>query len=87
MGLNPDAEPRAQDILEIAKYVEENGVKYIFFEELVSDQLAVMLANEANVETMVLNPLEGLTKEQEKAGVTYLNLMQSNLQNLVQALQ
>ncbi|GBG12152.1 ABC transporter substrate-binding protein [Paenibacillus agaridevorans] len=87
MGLNPDAEPRAQDILKIAKFVKENDVKYIFFEELVSDQLAVMLANEAKVETMVLNPLEGLTKEQEKAGITYLNLMQSNLQNLVQALQ
>jgi len=87
MGLNPDAEPKAQDILEIAKFVKANGVKVIFFEELVSDQLAVTLANEAKVDTMVLNPLEGLTKEQEKAGVTYVQLMQTNLQNLVEALQ
>ncbi|GKU79674.1 metal ABC transporter solute-binding protein, Zn/Mn family [Paenibacillus sp. L3-i20] len=87
MGINPDAEPRAQDIIKIAKFVKENDVKYIFFEELVSDQLATMLASEAKVKTMVLNPLEGLTKEQEKAGETYLNLMQHNLQNLMQALQ
>lgn len=87
MGLSPDAEPKAQDLLEIAKFVEENGVEYIFFEELVSDQLAKTLANEADVETMVLNPLEGLTKEQEKAGETYLSLMERNLQNLIQALQ
>jgi zinc transport system substrate-binding protein len=87
MGLSPDAEPKAQDLLEIAKFVEEKHVKYIFFEELVSDQLAKTLASEADVETMVLNPLEGLTKEQEKAGETYLSLMERNLQNLIQALQ
>ncbi|MFF2887727.1 metal ABC transporter solute-binding protein, Zn/Mn family [Paenibacillus sp. NPDC057967] len=87
MGLSPDAEPRAQDILKIAKFVKENGVKYIFFEELVSDRLAKTLASEAGVETMVLNPLEGLTKEQEKSGATYLTLMESNLQNLTKALQ
>ncbi len=87
MGLSPDAEPRAQDLLKIAKFVKENQVNYIFFEELVSDQLARTLAAEANVDTMVLNPLEGLTPEQEKAGDTYLTLMERNLQNLVQALQ
>ncbi|WP_054024267.1 metal ABC transporter solute-binding protein, Zn/Mn family [Bacillus sp. FJAT-28004] len=87
MGLSPDAEPRAQDLLKISKFVKANDVKYIFFEELVSDQLAKTLASEADVETMVLNPLEGLTPDQDKAGETYLTLMERNLQNLVQALQ
>lgn len=87
MGLSADAEPKAQDLLNIAKFVKENGVKYIFFEELVSDQLAKTLADEADVETLVLNPLEGLTKEQEKDGETYITLMERNLQNLIQALQ
>lgn len=87
MGLSPDAEPRAQDLLSIAKFVKANNVKYIFFEELVSDQLAKTLADEADVETMVLNPLEGLTPDQENAGETYLSLMERNLQNLLQALQ
>ncbi len=87
MGLNPDAEPLAQDILRIAKFVKEQNVRYIFFEELVSDQLAQTLASEAKVETMVLNPLEGLTKEQQKSGESYLTLMERNLQNLWQALK
>lgn len=87
MGLNPSSEPRAQDILKIAKTVKEKGVKYIFFEELVSDNLAKMLASEAKVDTMVLYSLEGLTTNQEKAGEDYISLMETNLQNLVQALQ
>jgi zinc transport system substrate-binding protein len=87
MGLSPEAEPRAQDLLKIANFVKENGVTTIFFEELVSDRLARTLAHEVNVKTAVLNPLEGLTPAQEKAGDNYFTLMERNLQNLRQALQ
>jgi zinc transport system substrate-binding protein len=87
MGLSPDAEPRAQDLLNLAKFVKENGVKYIFFEELVSSTLADTLASEADVETLVLNPVEGLTDEQKKNGDNYVTIMESNLQNLLKALQ
>ncbi len=87
MGLSPEAEPRAQDLLEIAKFVKDNGIPYIFFEELVSEQLADTLAREAKVDTLVLNPLEGLTPEQEKAGDNYFTLMERNLKNLQKALQ
>ncbi|MBB6675262.1 metal ABC transporter solute-binding protein, Zn/Mn family [Cohnella nanjingensis] len=87
MGLSPDAEPRAQDLLRIAKFVKDNGVRTIFFEELVSDRIAKTLAEEANVGTMVLNPVEGLTSEEEKAGDDYVTLMERNLQNLQKALQ
>ncbi|WP_098742938.1 zinc ABC transporter substrate-binding protein [Paenibacillus sp. EZ-K15] len=87
MGLSPDAEPRAQDIVNLTKTVKEKEVKYIFFEELVSDKLAKTLANEAGVETLVLNPVEGLTKEQASGGDNYFTLMEKNLQNLTKALQ
>lgn len=87
MGLSPDAEPRAQDLVALAKLVKEEGIKYIFFEELVSDKLAKTLAGEAGVETLVLNPVEGLTKEQQEAGDNYFSLMEKNLQNLILALQ
>ncbi|SDG08292.1 zinc transport system substrate-binding protein [Fontibacillus panacisegetis] len=87
MGLSPEAEPRAQDIVVLSKIVKEKGIKYIFFEELVSDKLAKTLAGEAGVETLVLNPVEGLTSAQEKAGDNYFTLMEKNLQNLILALQ
>lgn len=87
MGLSPDAEPRAQDLKNIAKFVEEHGVKYIFFEELVSPELAQTLAREAKIDTLVLNPIEGLTPEQEARGENFISLMEANLQNLMKALQ
>jgi zinc transport system substrate-binding protein len=87
MGLSPDAEPTGQDIVNLSKLVKEEGIKYIFFEELVSDKLAKTLAGEAGVETMVLNPVEGLTKEQAAGGDDYFTLMEKNLQNLLIALK
>lgn len=87
MGLAPDAEPTAQEMKKINDFIKQNNVKTIFFEELVSDKLAKTLAKDAGVGTMVLNPLEGLTEEQQKAGQDYFTVMETNLQHLVQALQ
>lgn len=87
MGLSPDAEPRGQDLVKLAALVKEEGIRYIFFEELVSDKLAKTLASETGVSTMVLNPVEGLTEAQQKNGDNYFTLMEKNLQNLILALQ
>lgn len=87
MGLSPDAEPTAQDLKNMNEYIKVHNLKYIFFEELVSDKLAKTLAKDAKVETMVLNPLEGLTEEQANAGEDYISIMDKNLKNLVTALQ
>ncbi|SFL35176.1 zinc transport system substrate-binding protein [Paenibacillus sp. 1_12] len=87
MGLSPDAEPTSKGLQEINEFIRTNNVKYIFFEELVSDRLAKTLAKDAKVDTMVLNPIEGLTDEQTKAGADYITLMEANLKNLIKALQ
>lgn len=87
MGLSPDAEPRGQDLVKISRFVKEHDVTTIFFEELVSGKLAKTLAKDTGVKTMVLNPLEGLTQKEEKAGEDYISVMDHNLQNLLKALQ
>lgn len=87
MGITPDAEPQAQDLVKISKIIKEKKIKYVFFEQLVSDQLAKTLANEVGVHTLVLHSLEGLTKQQAEAGDHYLTLMERNLQTLLLALQ
>jgi zinc transport system substrate-binding protein len=87
MGLSPESEPKAQDIVALSKLVKEEKIKYVFFEELVSDKLAKMLAAESGVQTLVLNPVEGLTTAQEKAGDNYYSLMEKNLENLLLALK
>ncbi|TBL79917.1 metal ABC transporter substrate-binding protein [Paenibacillus thalictri] len=87
MGLSPDAEPTSKDIQQINAFIKEHGVKYIFFEELVSDKLAKTLAKDAGIETLVLNPLEGLNEDQLKSGEDYVSVMKTNLKYLIKALQ
>lgn len=87
MGLAAEAEPTAQDLKEISEFVKENNVRYIFTEALLSDALAKTLANDLGIETLQLHTVEGLTPEEEKAGESYISLMEKNLENLAKALQ
>ena len=86
-GLSPDAEPSSQELIDIAAFAKKNNVKYIFFESLVSPKLAQTVATEVGAQTLVLNPIEGLTDEELAENKTYLTEMQSNLDHLKIALR
>lgn len=85
-GISPDEEPSAQELTEVAKFAKDNNVKYIFFESLVSPKLSQTIASEVGAQTLVLNPLEGLTGEDIASGKNYFTEMESNLANLQTAL-
>lgn len=85
-GISPEEEPSTQTLIDITKFVQENNVKYIFFESLVSSDLAQTIANETTAQVLELNPLEGLTANDVQQGKDYFSVMQSNLQNLQTAL-
>lgn len=86
MGLAPEAEPSPADLARIVRFARQQKVQYIFFETLVSPRLAETLAREVGAKTLVLDPVEGLTKDEMAAGKSYLTVMQDNLKNLRTAL-
>lgn len=87
MGLSPDAEPKPKELATIVEAAKEHKVKYIFFETLVSDKVAKLVAKEIGAGTLVLNPLEGLTDKEIKEGKDYLSVMRENLANLKLAME
>lgn len=86
MGIAPDAEPTARKLQEIREAAEALDIRYILFEELVSPKVAETLAESLGIETLVLNPLEGLTEAQLQAGDDYFSVMERNLTTLAKAL-
>lgn len=86
-GLSPDIEPSPAKIAEIIRIARENEVKYIFFETLVSPKLSDVISKEAGAQTLVLNPIEGLSEDQIKRGENYFTLMRENVKNLKLALE
>jgi zinc transport system substrate-binding protein len=85
-GLSPEAEPGPRDLQRLVHEVESSGATTIFFESLVSPKLAQTVAREAGAKTAVLDPLEGLTKDEASAGDDYLSLMRRDLATLREAL-
>jgi zinc transport system substrate-binding protein len=85
-GLSPDVEPTLGKLAELAKITKEKHIEIVYFEGLTSSKVATTLANEIGAKTEVLNPLEGLTAEDQKQGLDYLGVMKNNLNSLKKAL-
>ena len=82
-GLEPDAEPSLARLKEIQRTIEGTGVTTVFYERLVSPDVAQTLAVDLGISTAVLDPIEGLTEDTE--GEDYLSLMRANLTALEKA--
>lgn len=85
-GLSPEAEPSPKDVESLVEEVRRTGATTVFFETLASPRLAETVAREAGVGTAVLNPLEGLTRDQIEGGEDYFTVMRQNLAALRKAL-
>jgi zinc transport system substrate-binding protein len=86
-GLSPDAEPDPAQLGELAQLARDQGVTTVFTEETVSPRIAQTLAREAGgLRTVVLSPLESLTKKQQNSDAEYFTLMNANLDKIVTAL-
>lgn len=86
-GINAEEEPSSKRVAELADLAKAKGIKYIFFETLLSPKLAETVAKEIGAQSLVLNPIEGLTADDVAQGSDYFSVMQENLQNLRIAMQ
>ncbi|WP_329277143.1 metal ABC transporter solute-binding protein, Zn/Mn family [Streptomyces sp. NBC_01451] len=83
-GVDPDSEPSAARMKELQQEAKADGVTTVFYETLVSDKTAKTLAEDANLTTDVLDPLEGITEKSR--GDDYIAVMEANLKALRTAL-
>lgn len=85
-GLAPEAEPSPRALERLVDEVRATHATTVFFETLVSPKLARTVAREAGARTAVLDPLEGLTADEQRRGETYFTVMRRNLATLRSAL-
>lgn len=76
-GLDPESEPSPGRLAELVRFVKDNSVQTIFFEVLVSPEVAETLARETGAVTAKLDPLEGPPERGD-----YLDAMRANLDAL-----
>jgi len=85
-GLSPQEEPSLKHIKNLADFCRERGIKYILVESSETPKEAQALAKEANLKILTLNPIEGLSEQEEKTE-DYFSLMRKNLEVLKEALK
>lgn len=86
-GISTEEEPSPAKLAELQDYVKENDIKYIYYAETSSSKIAETLANETAAELEVLNPIEGITTEDQEKGIDYIQLMKNNLAALEKSIQ
>jgi zinc transport system substrate-binding protein len=78
-GISPEAEPTPGEVQHAVDAIRRSRATTVFHETLVSPRLAETVARESGASNAVLNPIEGLTSDEKRAGKDYFALMRENL--------
>lgn len=87
IGLSSDEQPSAKTMSEIITLVKREGVKTIFFEELIDDHISQTIAKESGAKALSLQPLENISETELKSHQTYISIMGENLAKLHDAME
>lgn len=85
-GCSTDTEASAADISAIIDYVNENNIPVVFYIELSSGKTADTICEATGAKKLLLHSCHNVSKEDFENGVTYLQLMENNLENIKEAL-
>jgi len=86
-GLSPNSEPTPESLVRVATTLRKNGLRHIFFEELITPRIAETIGRETGAELIMLHGAHNISKDEFGLGVTFMSLMESNLMNLMIGLQ
>ncbi len=85
-GCSTDTEPSAATVSFLIDKVKEDKIPVIFHIELSNEQMCDSISKATGAKKELLNAVHNVTKDDFKAGVTYLDLMERNVKILKEAL-
>ena len=85
-GCSSSTEPSAAVIAELSQKVKNENIPYVFTIEFSNGKIARSVTEGTSAQILELHSCHNVTKEEFDGGVTYLELMKRNAQNLRKAL-
>ncbi|HEY3278210.1 MAG TPA: zinc ABC transporter substrate-binding protein [Syntrophorhabdaceae bacterium] len=79
---SPNAEPTPRRIMALKKLMKEKGITAVYYEELITPRMAEVLASETGAELLPLHGAHNISRDDMEKGITFMALMDKNLQNL-----
>jgi zinc transport system substrate-binding protein len=87
-SLLPESEIIPQQIIKIIQLAKNLNIDTIYSEELTDPRLSQTLASEIpNGKVLLLSPIEGISQEEQKKSIGYIDKMHMNLENLREGLK
>jgi zinc transport system substrate-binding protein len=86
-GVSADSEPTPGQVSKIASLLKRYDLKYIYHEELLQPRMAETIAKETGAGLLLLHGAHNITREDFEKGVSFIGLMDQNLENLVKGLE
>lgn len=86
-AVNADAEPTPAKLAQLVTLMRKEHLNYVFTEELLNPRVAETIARETGAKVLMLRAAHNLTRDEFDRGVSFISLMEQNLQNLKTGLQ
>ena len=81
-----ESEPSISSVMRMIDEIKETGAKAVFYEELVDPKVARTIAEETGVKLLLLHSAHNVSRKEYEDGVTYLDIMWQNVENLKEGL-
>lgn len=85
-GCSTDTEPSAKTIAYLIDKVRDEQIPAVYYLELSSPRVAEIIGEETGAEPLLFHSCHNVTRRQFDSGVTYLELMEQNVENLKKGL-
>ena len=79
-------EPSVRKIADVIRYMRESGTRFIFHEEFADPRVARSIAEQTGAELLLFSTAHNVSKDDFEAGITFVDVMESNMSNLKKAL-
>lgn len=81
-----NTEPSVKAVNDVTDFIRDNGIPCIYHEEFVNPSLAKAIAKAANVSYELFSTAHNVTKADFDSGVTFIDIMYRNLENIKKGL-
>jgi len=82
-----DAEPSPEQIFFLIRQIKNEKTSFIFYEDMMNPRLAQTIAKETGAGLLKLNNGHDISRKNFKEGVTFISVMEKNLENLKKGLK
>ncbi len=86
-GFSPSAEPSPRRIAELIGKMRDMDMKAVFYEEGVEPRVARVIARETGARLLLLHGAHNVTRDELAENVSYLSIMEDNLERLKEGLE